>query len=67
LPSRALPLMILIAVFFILWFYRAHKNLASFRKLPLEYSHSAAAWSFIVPIASVIMPLWVMQEVWKGS
>jgi hypothetical protein len=63
----AIPMMIAVALSFILWFYRAHKNLASFRNPALEYRHSAAVWSFVVPIASLIMPLWVMQEVWKGS
>ncbi len=52
---------------FLIWFYRAHRNLPALDNRILDYSPiSAVVWWF-VPIAGLICPCLAMAEIWKGS
>jgi hypothetical protein len=52
---------------FLIWFYRAHRNLHSFGVQGLRYSPGWAVGGFFVPILNLVRPYQVMKEVWWGS
>jgi hypothetical protein len=52
---------------FLIWFYRAHRNLHSFGVEGLRYSPVWAVGGFFVPILNLVRPYQVMKEVWWGS
>lgn len=54
-------------VVFLIWFFRAHKNLSALGGRELKYSPGWAVGGFFVPFLSLVRPLQVMREVWHGS
>ncbi len=48
--------LLLTAVAFLLWFYRAYQNLFAFRPGPLQYSPGQAAGSFFIPVVNLLFP-----------
>lgn len=58
-----LSVILIAAVCFILWFYRAYKNLDHITNLPRSYGDSWTAWGFIVPILSLYRPYAIMDEI----
>lgn len=58
---------LLIAVFFLIWIYRAHKNLKVFGATELKYSPAWAVASFFVPLLNIFRPYQVIAEIWKAS
>lgn len=66
---RILVLAAWIAAFasFLLWFYRAHRNLPTLAARRIKYSPRWAVGSFFVPVLNFARPFQVMCEVWHGS
>jgi hypothetical protein len=58
---------LLTVVTFLLWIYRAHQNLLSFRPAPLRYSAAAAVYYFFIPFFSLFRPYLIMREIWVKS
>jgi hypothetical protein len=58
-----LGVILVAAACFILWFYRAYKNLDHITNLPRTYGDSWTAWGFIVPILSLYRPYAIMDEI----
>ena len=58
---------LLTAVFFLIWIYRAHKNLKVFGATELKYSPGWAVASFFVPFLNIFRPYQVIAEIWKAS
>lgn len=55
------------AVLFIVWLYRAHKNLQFLHPDLLEFSDAAAIGWWFAPIFSLFRPFQVVREVWAES
>jgi hypothetical protein len=60
-------LTLICAITFLMWFYRAHKNLAAGGLVGLKYSPGWAVGGFFVPFLNLVRPLQVMKEVASGS
>jgi hypothetical protein len=58
---------LLSALFFLIWIYRAHKNLRALGATDLSYSPAWAVGGFFVPILNIVRPYQVMSEIWKAS
>jgi hypothetical protein len=58
-----LGVILIAAVCFILWFFRAYRNLDHITSLPRSYGDSWTAWGFIVPILSLYRPYAIMDEI----
>ena len=56
-------------VFFCVWLYRAHSNLAAFLTSPrsLNYSPGWAVGSFFIPFVNLVVPYRAVKEVWQKS
>ena len=57
----------LAAVTFLIWLYRASKNLAPLGTQNQEYSPGWAVGYWFIPIVSFFVPYQVVKEIWKGS
>ena len=55
------------AVFFLIWIYRAHKNLNALGATELKYSPGWAVGGFFVPLLNIFRPYQVVAEIWKAS
>ncbi|MBN2578466.1 MAG: DUF4328 domain-containing protein [Pirellulales bacterium] len=55
------------AVTFLLWFFRAYKNLLALGADGLEYSPGWAVGAFFVPILNLFYPYRIMKEIWRHS
>ena len=55
------------AVFFLVWIYRAHKNLKALGVTELKYSPGWAIGGFFVPVINIVRPYQVVTEIWKAS
>ena len=58
---------VLVAIWFILWMHRCHRNLVALRARKIECSSAATIWAWFVPIVNLYGPYQVMQEIWRGS
>jgi hypothetical protein len=56
--------MIFAAVFFIRWFYLAHRNLGSLSDRPATHDSRWAIWGFFIPILNLLRPQQLMREIW---
>jgi hypothetical protein len=65
MPQRLVQL--ITAVCFLVWIYRAHRNLPSLGAHPLKYSPGWAVGGFFVPFLNLIHPYLVVREMWKAS
>lgn len=56
-------------VFFLMWLYRAHENLAAFgvKQSSLQHSSGWAVGSFFVPFVSLVVPYRAIKELWTKS
>jgi len=62
-----LALYVLTAFFFLVWIYRAHKNLKALGAQGLKYSPGWAVGGFFVPFLNLVRPYQVAKEIWKAS
>jgi hypothetical protein len=58
---------LLTAVFFLVWIYRAHKNLRALGATDLKYSPAWAIGGFFVPLLNLVRPYQVVMEIWNSS
>jgi hypothetical protein len=56
-----------VLVLFLMWIYRASKNLRFATDQPLGHSPGSAVVLFFVPVANFFMPQRVMKEIWYAS
>lgn len=61
------PLYIATVVFFLIWEYRAFKNLSALKAQNLEFSPGWAVGWWFIPIANLFKPFQVMREIWNES
>ena len=61
------PVYIFTIIFFLIWFNRAHKNLAPLRAQNTEFSSGWAVGWWFIPFANLIKPYQVAQEIWRES
>ncbi len=54
------------AIFFILWEYRAYRNMANHGVQGLRYGHNQTIWPWFVPIFQLWRPLQVINDLWRG-
>ncbi len=55
------------AVLFLMWLYRAHKNLAALGATGLKFSPGWAVGWFLVPVMNLVRPPQVVKEIWDAS
>jgi hypothetical protein len=60
-------ILLLTAVFFLIWIYRTHKNLTVLGATELKYSPGWAVGGFFVPLVNLFRPYQVVTEIWKAS
>jgi hypothetical protein len=58
---------ITIAILFLIWFGRVHRNLPSLGAHNLRYTPGWAVGGFFVPFLNFVRPLQVAKEVWQAS
>jgi len=63
----SLLLIILAAIFFILWFRRAYYNLHAVAPGQASFGEGWAAGAWFVPILNLFRPYQIMKEIWEGS
>lgn len=61
-----LPLVILTAIFFLIWLYRVTKNVEAFGAVP-EYSPALAVGCWFIPFANLVMPCKAVNDAWEKS
>ena len=54
-------------VTFLIWFYRAYRNLPALGNAHLAHAPFGAVGWWFVPIASLVVPCQIALEIWKGS
>jgi len=54
-------------VVFLMWIYRANKNLRSLRAADLRFTPGWAVGWFFIPIMNLFRPAQVVSEIWKAS
>ncbi|TAL70468.1 MAG: DUF4328 domain-containing protein [Bacteroidetes bacterium] len=54
------------SIIFIIWFYRAYKNLENI-DTPLQYKKSWAIGGWFIPIISFFYPKVIMNEIWTNT
>jgi hypothetical protein len=62
-----LPIFIFTVVFFLIWLFRAYKNLVPLRAENAKYTPGWAIGSWFIPIASLFIPFKVVKELWNES
>ena len=58
---------LLTAVSFLAWIYRAHKNLRALGATDLKYSPGWAIGGFFIPFLNIVRPFQVVSEIWRAS
>ncbi len=61
-----LPLNIVTALFFVTWMRKALRNLPALNALGAK-NKDWYCWGFLIPIVNLLVPMIILQEVWKGS
>jgi hypothetical protein len=54
-------------IFFIVWWHLAFQNLPALGNSDLRFSPTWTIAAWLIPVANVIVPYYVMVEVWQGS
>jgi hypothetical protein len=62
-----LALRVAIAVVFIIWFWRAAKNNEALERLGARLGPGWAIGGWFIPLASLVIPLLIAQNLWKGA
>jgi hypothetical protein len=65
MPQRLAQL--ITGVCFLVWIYRAHRNLPALGARNLGYSPGWAVGGFFVPLLNLVRPYQVVREIWKAS
>jgi hypothetical protein len=60
-------MLILTAIAFVTWLYRARANLRAFGTRHLRYSRNWTVFGFLIPILNLFRPYQVTREVWQAS
>jgi len=55
------------AMCFLVWIYRAHRNLPALSAHNLTYSPGWAVGGFFIPVLNLVHPYLVIKEIWKAS
>ncbi len=55
------------SILFLIWIYRAHKNLPALGAAGLRYSPGFAVGAWFIPLVNLILPYHVMKEIWRAS
>ena len=55
------------AIFFLAWIYRAYKNLKALGATDLKFSPGWAIGGFFIPILNIVRPFQIVAEIWKAS
>lgn len=55
------------AILFLMWMYRAHRNLKALGAQNLEFTSGWAIGYFFVPFINLVRPYQAMVEIWKAS
>lgn len=58
---------LVIAVLFVTWMFRAAKNNEALGRTNARFGPGWAIGAWFVPIANLVMPALVMQDLWRGS
>lgn len=58
---------VLTAVFFLIWFYRAYRNLPALGARGLGWTPARAVITFFVPFVNLYRPFQAMREIWRAS
>ncbi len=61
------PILILSSVSFFYWFYRAYRNLESFRAIGLTFNPKWVVGYFFIPFLCLWKPYEALKEIWKVS
>ena len=67
LAALAIGIGLLAAVFLLIWLYRAERNARSLGAEGMRYSEGWSVGWFLMPVASLFMPYFVLRELWKAS
>jgi hypothetical protein len=59
--------MLIAAIPFIMWLFRSHRNLPALRAAPLTFSPGWTIAAWFIPLANLVVPYLVVQEVYRGS
>ena len=62
-----LAILILAAILFLVWIYRAHRNLPALGVSGLKYSPNWAVGGWFIPIMNLWRPYQVTAEIWRAS
>ncbi len=62
-----LPSYVGCVISFLMWFYRAHRNLNALGNDELEYKSGWTIWGFFIPFLNLVRPFQMMRETWHGS
>ncbi len=52
---------------FLMWFYRAHKNLHVLKVHGLNYGKNASIWYFFIPLANLVIPYHITVEIFEET
>ncbi|OAI39352.1 hypothetical protein AYO38_07825 [bacterium SCGC AG-212-C10] len=58
---------VLLAIFWLLWVARAHKNLSALTTRPLGFGHTAAVLWWFVPVVNIVQGLRIVREISRES
>jgi hypothetical protein len=62
-----IPVYITTVVLFLMWLYRAHKNLYALRPVHLQFTPGWAVGWWFIPFANLVKPYQAVREVWWES
>ena len=62
-----LVLFIAAMVTFLIWLVQAHDNVRYLRGSQMKWPQALAVAGFFIPVANLLIPYLVMQEIWRGS
>ena len=54
-------------IVWIVWQWRVAKNVELFSDVSTRFSPSWSIWGWIIPLASLVIPVLVMQDLWRAS
>ncbi len=58
---------LVIVVLFVIWMFRAAKNNEALGRTGARFGPGWSIWSWFVPIANFVVPVLIMQDLWRGS